>query len=697
MQQGSEGCDPICVGHVLVYVDDIMALAKDDVRQSFFERLQQEWKCSDVETVDQTNWVRFCGFELKRYVDGVSLTVGQKSYTAELLKRHETTTPKTCPMLKPEHDEPPEENMTTEDIRAAQTITGELLRLAGRSRPDLAYVVGAMGRQVSKKPKWVQRTGEQVLGFLQSTQDTCLVYRPCSKDHGVLGTLQVPRHERLLEAFADISFAPNGDRSHQGIIVCAAGSPIQWEASRQAFHTMSTAEAELVGYCEAATMLKSVEALMKDETEENDPLIKKIKAIVCIAALSTAAASKTFADELRLKCAKTVLVLAKWLAANWCTPPSDEGRSKEGCPKFPRAKLAAISSKPKALGLPPPLTAAAASSSAAGAKPKPKPPLPPTEDAASSSADGAKSKPKQPSLPAKAAAAAAEDVTNVKLAAENAARERPKAKPAKKMPPLMMRWKRDTWSLTKCNLETYLVKVHKTPRCQRFHPLHRNPPVSPQYLSGERVTKAWFVEGGTEEIGFLVCGHWANPVVRSATKWIGYTFLKVKSGAEEEMHLKTEPEKVDVASLPKADNQESLRAHVGLKSELETPRRTRPHGRLVTSQGVVASNSRTLFSGESGETTQLPTSVPIDETTQSIGYAKGGIIERGRAAVESMSSASSSSPPPWDWNPFLQPSVPKSFEPVTEDWPSSEIWSLVTDVEDAEEEEDENANNMEQA
>ena len=35
MQQGSNGCVDVCVGHVLVYVDDIMALAKDDVRNSF--------------------------------------------------------------------------------------------------------------------------------------------------------------------------------------------------------------------------------------------------------------------------------------------------------------------------------------------------------------------------------------------------------------------------------------------------------------------------------------------------------------------------------------------------------------------------------------------------------------------------------------------------------------------------------------
>ena len=35
----------------------------------------------------------FCGFELKRHDDQVSLMVGQRSYTAELLNRHEDVTP----------------------------------------------------------------------------------------------------------------------------------------------------------------------------------------------------------------------------------------------------------------------------------------------------------------------------------------------------------------------------------------------------------------------------------------------------------------------------------------------------------------------------------------------------------------------------------------------------------------------------
>ena len=41
-----------------------------------------------------------------------------------------------------------------------------------------------------------------------------------------------------------------------------AGAPVQWESNRQPFPTLSAAESELMGYCEAMTMLQSSEALM---------------------------------------------------------------------------------------------------------------------------------------------------------------------------------------------------------------------------------------------------------------------------------------------------------------------------------------------------------------------------------------------------------------------------------------------------
>lgn len=229
--------EPVCVGHIIVYVDDIMVLSTDEIRASFFERLGQEWKCANVETVNQTEWLRFCGFELKRHADQTSLMVGQRSYTAELLKRHSDVTPKLFPMPRVEGTEGEDEVPTQSEIKAAQGITGELLWLSGRSRVDISYGVSIMSRNALKKPRWTQLIGRHILGFLKNTPELCLVYSKCDGNHGPYGTLQIPRHERLIEAFADISFNPQGERSHQGVIVCMGGSPVQWEATRQAFHT----------------------------------------------------------------------------------------------------------------------------------------------------------------------------------------------------------------------------------------------------------------------------------------------------------------------------------------------------------------------------------------------------------------------------------------------------------------------------
>lgn len=100
VKKGATPGESSCEGHIIVYVDDIMVLAKDDVRETFFQRLKQESKCSDVETVNENEWIRFCGFELKRDVDGVGLMVGQRSYTAELLGRYDDIEPRAFPLPK---------------------------------------------------------------------------------------------------------------------------------------------------------------------------------------------------------------------------------------------------------------------------------------------------------------------------------------------------------------------------------------------------------------------------------------------------------------------------------------------------------------------------------------------------------------------------------------------------------------------
>lgn len=181
-----------------------------------------------------------------------------------MFRNHGHPVPRASPVSKLEIPEQEEEDLTVEKIRQAQTITGELLWLVVRTRPDLSYAVGLMGRNVSRNPSWAVAVGRSVLSFLAATPNHGLVYGKCSPDRGMVG-LPLVKHERMIEACADISFNPqgHGGRSLQGIIVYHCGSPIQWEASRQAFVTMSTAESELVGYLECMQITMSVEALLQ--------------------------------------------------------------------------------------------------------------------------------------------------------------------------------------------------------------------------------------------------------------------------------------------------------------------------------------------------------------------------------------------------------------------------------------------------
>ena len=68
-----------------------------------------------------------------------------------------------------------------------------------------------------------------------------------------------------VECFVDASFAPPHEkfRSVQGAAVTHQGSVIMWSSNRQSFVTMSTAEAELLGYNEGYQVAESTKALLK--------------------------------------------------------------------------------------------------------------------------------------------------------------------------------------------------------------------------------------------------------------------------------------------------------------------------------------------------------------------------------------------------------------------------------------------------
>ena len=94
-----------------------------------------------------------------------------------------------------------------EKFARAQVLTGELLWLSGRPRPDIMHSVATMSSMCVKNPELVERIGRRVLGYLKNTAAMCLWYKPEVDKYDVLG-------------YSDASFAPQGSRSVGCSVAC---------------------------------------------------------------------------------------------------------------------------------------------------------------------------------------------------------------------------------------------------------------------------------------------------------------------------------------------------------------------------------------------------------------------------------------------------------------------------------------------
>ena len=266
VQEGNVG--PI-EGVLVVYVDDLAFFAPEGLAKAFISAVQSRWKTSEPAWLGEEP-VTFCGIELTLQRTGYRMS--QCAYIRELLHRYDVKDQSAVPMTKwvePERAEAP----TVEEVREAQALTGALLWVATRTRPDLSYVVSRCGQQATKAPKWSVSLGRQALGYLKSTLSLGIdvpfkVGSPFS-EHGLLS---VPRTEGVIEVYTDASHSPGGDRSMQSVFILWKGVPVAWEATRQPFTTLSSAEAELVCMIQGVQLGESVQPLI-DEMLEQDTII----------------------------------------------------------------------------------------------------------------------------------------------------------------------------------------------------------------------------------------------------------------------------------------------------------------------------------------------------------------------------------------------------------------------------------------
>ena len=138
-------------------------------------------------------------------------------------------------------------------ITKAQRITGELLWLSQKSRPDLSYGCSLLSSLTLKAPYRAIDVGMKMIRYLQGTKEWRMAFKKTTK---------------TLTLYPDAAFAPDSAKSHTGWLITWGSNPIAWRSSRQSTVALSTAEAELTAILEGAIALLGIESLLVDLDEE---------------------------------------------------------------------------------------------------------------------------------------------------------------------------------------------------------------------------------------------------------------------------------------------------------------------------------------------------------------------------------------------------------------------------------------------
>ena len=227
------------VGYMAVYVDDIMVVASKPVTEAVAKMVKSQWSTSEPEYASSES-MRFLGMELEKVKDGFVLH--QRSYIQELLGRHGVE--KGCSYVRnPEEEswDPP----TPKRVKEAQGLTGELLWLSGKTRPDICVAVQKMAQSCLKNPCYAVKLGFAILAYLHETKDVGLVYKELREvDPEPELHRKRPRHAGTVEVLVDASFAVEDSHSMTGIIILQGGAPVHWETRKQSLIALSTAESD---------------------------------------------------------------------------------------------------------------------------------------------------------------------------------------------------------------------------------------------------------------------------------------------------------------------------------------------------------------------------------------------------------------------------------------------------------------------
>ncbi|GBM08985.1 Retrovirus-related Pol polyprotein from transposon RE1 [Araneus ventricosus] len=216
-----------------IYVDDIALFSNDIVLSNYVIRKLK----TIFELKETTDGEKFLGIEVRRNENGFNLS--QVEYINFLLEKYNMSLCNSVktPMSKNE-DKFFDSGNKFVNVTEFQTLIGELLYLANRTRPDISFAVTYLSQFCQKPEQKHLKLAKKILRYLKGTKENTLVY---SNKFG------------CINASSDASWgnAENG-KSFSGSVLMLEDSLVAWKCNKQRSVCLSTCEAELCALAETA-------------------------------------------------------------------------------------------------------------------------------------------------------------------------------------------------------------------------------------------------------------------------------------------------------------------------------------------------------------------------------------------------------------------------------------------------------------
>ena len=226
---------------IVIVVDDIlMATSSDDIADEFLAAMRDTYKMKDLGRPTYT-----IGMHFESCADG-GYTISQQRYLSDIVAKFSTANipSSTIPMPSALRLTPTgsvsDPDFPLCDATRYRSLVGSLM-YALLTRPDVATPVSMLDRFMQAPRKVHMVSALRVLGYLRSTIDLRLHYRPSSDPP-------------LLKCYVDSDWAADAAtrRSRYGYAIYIGKALLCWRSKLHSAITLSTAEAEYVAASETA-------------------------------------------------------------------------------------------------------------------------------------------------------------------------------------------------------------------------------------------------------------------------------------------------------------------------------------------------------------------------------------------------------------------------------------------------------------